>query len=330
MNNIGYKNLVVTLVFLQLLSCDQKTKKISSDTTITIDIEESPRELEIFGDGIISTTLNERDLAISPGKDKIYYTLGAFNDTKRAIVELTKIDENWTQQEIASFSGKHHDIEPFISPDGNKFFFSSNRPIKSNSTRTDYNIWVMSKSNNGWEEPKPLNEKINTLANEFFPSVSKNGNLYFTSSRSEGPGREDIFLSTYENGNYQEPVALDTTINTKTFEFNAFISPNEDVLIFSSFGREDDLGGGDLYISVLDSLGNWSKSKNLGDKINSEGLDFCPFIDFENQNFYFTSNRTNKAGLITNFNDYKETLLGPKNGSNDIYRINLKAVLEIN
>lgn len=323
-----HKILVIFLIIFGLQGCIDKSEATFFNDIIIIDVEKSSTELEIFGDGVISTGLNERDLAISPDKSKIYYTLSAYNDVKRAIVEISKANEIWEQPKIASFSGEYNDIEPFITTDGEQFFFCSDRPMTSDSTRTDYNIWVMDKSEDGWGKPWPLDKNINTSGDEFFPSVSKNGNLYFTASKPEGPGREDIYVSKFENSNYLKPIPLDTTINSKAFEFNAFISPNEDILVFSSYGREDDLGGGDLYISVLDSLGNWGKSKNLGTNINSDRLDFCPFIDFENKNFYFTSNRTDKRDVVTNFDNYRDALNKPKNGAGDIYRINLKVLLE--
>ncbi|TXN37255.1 exo-alpha-sialidase [Flagellimonas hymeniacidonis] len=329
MDYLGYKRFICFLAVLGLQACFNNGETELLKDTRTIDLKTSPATLELFGDGIISTGLNERDLAISPDKKELYYTLGTPNDGKRAIIKMIKTNQGWGQQEIASFSGKHNDIEPFISPDGSKFFFCSDRPMDTDSTRSDYNIWVMNKSVDGWGQPSPLNEKINTTGNEFYPSVSKNGNLYFTASKPKSPGREDIYISKYIDGEYLDPIPLDTTVNSKTFEFNAFVSPNEDILIFSSYGRADDLGGGDLYMSIGDSLGNWQKARNLGLLVNSEGLDFCPFIDFENETFYFTSNRLAKEFVINDFNAYQETLKQPKNGAGDIYRINLEKVLNV-
>ncbi|WP_420603045.1 TolB family protein [Flagellimonas sp.] len=322
------KKHLLFLTVLGLLACHTKNEADHAGESIKINLEKSPNELEIFANGLISTGLHERDLAITPDKNELYYTLGSHNDAKRAIIKVSKSNADWNSQNIASFSGIYNDIEPFISPDGSKFFFCSDRPMDADSTRTDYNIWVMDKTENGWGEPNPLGENINTPGNEFYPSVSKNGNLYFTAIKPEGPGTEDIYVSAFENGSYANPVPLDTTVNSKTYEFNAFISPNEDILVFSSYGRDDGLGGGDLYMSVLDSLGNWGKAKNLGPTVNSTGLDFCPFIDFENNNFYFSSNRVGVENT-TDFKTFKDALSNPKNGSGDIYRISLKKLMDL-
>jgi hypothetical protein len=39
-------------------------------------------------------------------------------------------------------------------------------------------------------------------------------------------------------------------VNSKGYDFNAFIDPDENYIIFSSYKRPDDLGGGDLYYSL--------------------------------------------------------------------------------
>lgn len=316
------------LVILLEASCTSKEEKLNSHYYYNLVLTEASDSIAIFGEDFISTGLNERDIAISPFGDIIYFTLGNHNDTKRAIIESRWSIMGWSLPKIAKFSGSFNDIEPFIAPNGEKLFFSSNRPIYGDSTRADYNIWYVNKLDDGWGEPIALPQNINTKSDEFYPSVSNTGNLYFTSTRDNGIGKEDIFLSKFIDNQYSNPEPLDSLINTATYEFNAFVSPNEDILIFSSYGRDDDMGGGDLYKSEKDSSGNWQKAVHLGDKINSNKLDYCPFIDFKNNTFYFSSNRVEpdtESEPLT-FSEYRERLLRPKNGLGDIYRVNIKEI----
>ena len=234
----------------------------------------------------------------------------------------------WSE-EIVSFSGEFQDIEPFFSPDGSQLFFASNRPINSDSERKDYNIWVSKKENDTWGAPSPLSDKINTEGEEFYPSVSKDGNLYFTATREDGIGREDIFVSKYENGEYSDPMVLDSTVNTTAYEFNAYINPEEDLLIYSSFGRKDGLGGGDLYYSKKDENGNWTVARNMGAPINSEKLDFCPFVDYSNNNFYFTSERAKEFDQkINSLEELENISNNVLNGMGNIYRINMEKLFD--
>ena len=287
-----------------------------------INLSNSPGDLEIFSRNFISTSLNERDIAILSSGNEIIYTLGNYDQTLRCLVEIRFDNGRWGDKTILSFSGLHNDIEPFYSPDGSKLFFATDRPIDDKSERHDYNIWVSERNKMEWGVPIPLPEHINTENDNFYPAVSQNGNLYFTATRDNGVGREDIFLSRYINGTYQDPEPLDTMVNTPNFEFNAYINPDENLLIFSSFGREDGYGGGDLYYSTKNEIGQWSKSKNMGNKINSDKLDYCPFVDIPRNNFYFTSNRSQplnkKINTIMEFNNQANGII---NGMGNIYRI---------
>ncbi len=307
------------LLSLFFFGCQQPTESPK------FSLDETPDKLEIFGEEIVSTSLYERDFAISPDRTEIVFTLGNYKQSRRCLVSIKKGDQGWGPKEIMPFSGRYNDIEPFFSGDGNQLFFASNRPMDTDSTRTDYNIWSVGRSVEGWGSPVPLDTIINTSGDEFFPALGKSGNLYFTATRPDGIGREDIFLSTYSNQNYQKPVPLDTTINTAVFEFNAYIDPDEELLIFSAFGRKDGNGGGDLYFSKKDADGRWTPAKNMGEVVNSDKLDYCPFLDQVNGNFYFTSDR---AGIFEEQLNTVEELqvLADEilNGMGNIYRINSK------
>jgi hypothetical protein len=309
------KNSIALLVLLLLLCQCQQNESV-------IDLKYTPAKVELFGEGMVSTSLYERDMAISQNGDEIIFTLGDYRQSKRCLVSIKKTGDIWGEKEILSFSGLFNDIEPFLSYDGRKLYFASDRPMETNSKRGDYNIWVVERNNIGWSEPKPLERNINSINDEFYPSLSRNNNLYFTSVRKFGIGSEDIFLSKYIDGKFQDPVLLDTTINTVADEFNAYINPEENLIIFSSYGRKDDIGQGDLYYSKKDNEGKWAEALNMGPLINSDKLDYCPFIDIPRGNFYFTSERTFPSDKrITSVGELEQLANGVLNGMGNIYRI---------
>jgi len=305
-------------IFLVLFAGCKEENKAAFNLNFT------PEQIEIFGEEIISTRLYERDMAIAPDGNEIIYTLGNYRQTLRNLVSIKKEGNQWQDKEILPFSGRYNDIEPFFSVDGTKLFFASDRPMDTDSTRTDYNIWVVDRSASAWGRPVALDTVINTVNDEFYPAVSKNNTLYFTATRTDGKGREDIFLSRFVDGSYRAPRALDSTINTTTFEFNAYISPHEDLLVFSSYGRKDGLGGGDLYFSKKSADGSWTEAKNL-EFVNSDKLDYCPFIDVPRGNFYFTSDRDiPRKKRIKNVAEFEEEAHKVLNGLGNIYRVDLK------
>ncbi len=315
---------ITHLFFLLLLITACQRKNTITNTAAAIDLQETSDSLSLFGRNVISTPLYERDIAINPQGDEIIYTLGNYSQRLRCLVIMHKENGSWSDPEIMSISGTWQDIEPFYTTDGNSLFFASNRPVFNDSSRQDYNIWFSNRTENGWSQPQPLDTIINTKADEFYPSLSSNGNLYFTATRDNGKGKEDIFVSEYKNGSYNPPEPLPAAINTGHYEFNAYISPGEDFIVFSSYGRNDGLGGGDIYISRKDKTGQWQKAKNPGNIINSPYLDYCPFIEWKNRNLYITSERIpNKQQKRASVQSIKASSTSILNGFGNIYRISL-------
>ncbi|PZD78103.1 PD40 domain-containing protein [Mesonia sp. K7] len=323
------QNLILICGFIFILSCNSPKNETQKEETTenNFQLATSTEEVKLFAEDIVSTSLYERDLAISPKGDEIVYTLGNYNQKKRSLVSIQKINEVWISPKLLSISGKYQDIEPFFDPSSNRLYFASNRPMNGDTTRADYNIWYSEKIAGVWNEPVALDPIINTRSDEFYPSLSKSGNLYFTATRGNGIGGEDIFMAQPENGQFSEPILLPETINTVFYEFNAFIDPEEKYLIFSSYGRADDLGGGDLYMSEKDSDGNWMSARHLGDQINSDKLDYCPFVDVNAKILYFTSERIDQeVSEIKSVEQLRALSNSIQNGFGNIYSISLEAV----
>lgn len=203
----------------------------------------------MFGEGLISTVINERDFALSPDGRELYYTISTPKSTFQTIVVSRKINENeWTKPEVVSFAGEFSDLEPALSADGNTLYFSSNRPLTGSKPK-DFDIWKVTRSGKEWGKPENIGAIINTDGDEFYPSIAKNGNLYFTAAYPGGIGKEDIYLSKLTGSSYQNPSVLDTAVNSQSYEFNAFVSPLEDYILFTSYGRKMMLVVA-IYISV--------------------------------------------------------------------------------
>ncbi len=172
---------------------------------------------------------------------------------------------------------------------------------------------------------------INTPEDEFYPAIARNGNLYFTAAYKTAIGKEDIFVSKFEQGKYTQPIPLDTAVNSKTYEFNAFVSPDEDYIIFTSYGRKDDKGRGDLYMSIKDATGQWLPAQNLS-TLNSNRLDYCPYVSPDKKILFFTSERVNIRNTYTNtpvkIDDLYKTFTSPQNGTGDIYWVSFDKVIE--
>jgi Tol biopolymer transport system component len=288
-----------------------------------------PSTVAMFGEGAISTAINERDFALSPDGKELFYTISTPRSTLQTIVYSRQTSAgNWSAPEVASFAGEYSDLEPAFSHDGNTLFFSSNRPLTGTEPK-DFDVWKVSRTSNGWSKAESLGPVVNTGADEFYPSMARNGNLYFTAAYPGGPGREDIYVSEFKSNQYQKPVALDTMVNSKSYEFNAFVDPDEQYILFTSYGRKDDSGGGDLYIATKDANGKWRPARNMT-TLNSKQLDYCPFVSPDGKALFFTSERHE---LPTSFNGEKATVqkirsiaASPLNATGNIYWVSFESL----
>lgn len=305
---------------------------VSASAQQHIRLDQPPVVAELFGKDFISTGISERDFALSPDGAELFYTIQSPQGIFQTIVYSKKDSKGkWSKPEVASFAGKFSDLEPAFTADGKKLFFSSNRPL-SGSEIKDFDIWVVEKETGKWGEPQNLGAPVNTTEDEFYPSITNTGNLYFTAAYKNGLGKEDVFIAKFENGKYGEPVPLDTAVNSKTYEFNAFISPDEDFIIFTSYGRKDDTGRGDLYMSIKDASGNWQPAKNLS-MLNSAKLDYCPFVSFDKRMLFFTSERNSLKKSFTDkpikIDKLVKSFTSPQNGGGDIYWISFDKILDL-
>ena len=268
-----------------------------------------------------------RDFTISKTNDETYFTIQSQLEEVSVILLLRKKNYQWTEPEIPPFSGKYKDLEPFLSPDNKRLYFVSNRPIHRDSIHPkDYDIWYVERNSpdTPWSEPINLGAPVNTTNDEFYPSLAKNGNIYFTSVTSKGKGEDDIYFSKWNGTAYEAPISLDENINTNGYEFNAYVASDESYLIFSGYNRRDGMGSGDMYISQKDQNGDWGKAENLGSSINSPYMEYCPFVDEKTNTLYFTSRRSDiKPQRFTSFRLLMEELNRYDNGQSRIYSADL-------
>ncbi len=104
--------------------------------------------------------------------------------------------------------------QPFVSMDGTKLFFSSNRP----GGKGGFDIWMAPIDGNGFiGEAQNLKEPINTPGDEVTPFLHDLSNtLFFASNGMPGLGGLDIFKSSLnvDDSVYMYPINLNAPINS--------------------------------------------------------------------------------------------------------------------
>jgi outer membrane protein OmpA-like peptidoglycan-associated protein/predicted negative regulator of RcsB-dependent stress response len=145
--------------------------------------------------------------------------------------------------------------------------------------------------------PLPVGDSINTKWNEYFPSLTADGEvLIFT--RRDLENDENFYRSELHKGVWTRPEPL-AGVNTPDNEGAQAISPDGSWLIFTGCNREGDgsQGACDLYWSQLRKNG-WTKPVPFSSIINSPDWDAQPTIGADNKTVIFTSNRPGTRGSM--------------------------------
>ncbi len=247
---------------------------------------------EVFAPGIISHGFHEHNLTISPGGDEMLFSCSSSDHRHYAIIQVRRKNNIWLLPEIAPFSGKYSDMSPRFSPDRKKLYFSSRRPRKGEvNARKDFDIWFVEKRGEIWSEPDNLGNPVNTEYNEYSPSFSKNGNIYFHFWEEKG-SESDICYSVFDNDGFNNPEKLEYGISSEHYEGGPFIAPDESYLLFQAIRPESYSGNTNIYISFSKADNTWSKPVNLGEVINSSGYPIQPMISPDEKYLFFSTNTT--------------------------------------
>lgn len=278
---------------------------------------------ELLGEGVICTGDYETHACFTPSGDTVYFLKCKPDLTACAICVSYKKKNNWSPPSIVPFSGKYLDVDPFVTKDGAALYFVSDRPVSSNdSLNASWDIWKTELKNGRWQDPVHLDAPVNSAANEYYPTVSDKGTLVFGSSRKGGKGGADIYRAELVNGRYTHIENLGDSINTPENEYEAFIAPDEQYLIFMAT-HPNGLDNADFYISYKINTG-WTKARKLDAPLNSPATEWAPKVTRDGRYFYFGSTRSRGApvpGQPQDFRGFQHRIHQPGNGLGDIYSI---------
>ncbi len=284
------------------------------------------REPKIFAEGVISTEDIDDYFSFTPDGRTIYFTKHSASFATGTIVVSHFRNGRWTEPEIAPFSGTYRDKEPFISPDGRRLFFSSNRPVDGSTPKRDMDIWFVDKTATGWSEPRHLDAPVNTDSYDWHASVTADGTLYFISDRKAERRFNNIYRARLVDGKYTSVEMLPDAINSDTQDMHVWVSADEKIMIFVSAGRADGFGEDDLYISY-NRNGEWSQAKNLGPKINTRFYEYSARISPDGKYLFYCHGFADPKLPDGKFNhrELMKILRSARNGHSNIYQIDLSA-----
>jgi len=257
--------------------------------------QEEPRLTpKLFAPNFVSTENYIHTAVFHPNEKELYFSASLRKIQAEAIMVSKKKKGIWSKPKRLEIFGDSKEFDSFITQDGKKLFYCSDRKVRATDTIKNADIWMMERKGSSWGKPVHLGNEVNSPKNDWFPTVSNKGMLVFSPS----DGREaQIVYSVLKDGVYQKPIPFGEEINSpKSYNYDPLIAPDESFLIFAS-RREGNLGGADLYISFKKDNGTWTQAKNMGDVINTKTTDYAASLSPDGKYFFYTSNSLGSSDI---------------------------------
>jgi outer membrane protein OmpA-like peptidoglycan-associated protein/tetratricopeptide (TPR) repeat protein len=190
-------------------------------------------ELKPWADQL-DNTVDLGAIAVSGDGKSMYYTSWYTRKGRqyKEIVEAEFKNNKWKASFVLPFNGRKYSCAyPYLSKDGKSLYFSSDMP----GGYGGMDIYVCHKRGKSWGSPINLGEEINTKHHEIYPSILKDGKLWFASDGQVGYGHLDLFYaSKTKEGEWGEVKNAGPALNSSQNDFSIQDSPEEGQLLMVS------------------------------------------------------------------------------------------------
>lgn len=151
----------------------------------------------------VNTEAHDGPITVSADAKMVYFTRVTSKSNKKASTAkiYSAIGEERTWGDLKSFPYNSDDYSvahPSISTDNGMLFFTSDMTGGYGGK----DIWVCKRNGDSWDKPVNLGPDINTSGDEMFPTIRKNGILYFSSNGLPGFGGLDIYSAKAIDGKW--------------------------------------------------------------------------------------------------------------------------------
>jgi len=147
-----------------------------------------------------------------------------------------------------------------------------------------------------WLEAVNIGSPINSSSDEWYPVLARDGSfMIFVSRRSGGYGSGDLYISRFEDGDWQPPENMGSNVNTTGFESAPYLSANGRTLYFTS-DHPGDNANFDVWSCDLDDGVPGPRARVEG--LNTSSIDCCPVISADGNRMYICSDRPGTHGSL--------------------------------
>ncbi len=293
---------------------DPRGKRGAESTALVEDWLENPSKYEVTN----IKSINSREADFAPAYTSDNYNEIAFTSTREGT--QGKETDKWTGQNfsdlfVAKLDRKGEWSTPVLLDDSetvntegnegaatfnskfNTIYFT--RCPNTEQIESGCQIYKSSRSGRNWSDPEMVEIKgIDTLSTIGQPTVSENELIiYFSANRRGGIGGNDIWVALRDSKGegFGRPLNIGNVVNTPGDEIFPFLR-NDTTLYFASDGHGG-MGGLDIFVSTIDTAGNWGTPKNLKSPMNSIYDDFGIIFHPTDEYGFLSSTRKGGRGM---------------------------------
>jgi len=183
---------------------------------------------------------------------------------------------------------------PIISPDGRTLYFTRRYHPDNMGYDNNEDAWYATQNPDGsWNPAINMQSPINNEDhNSIMSALPDNNTLLLFGQYDESGSRigSGVSLTNRNEKGWSLPenVKIDSFYHSGTW-LRFFMCSDNRTLLMSIVGEEGE-GDMDIYVSFWSEKNNhWTKPRNLGPTINTDGVDVVPFVAADNKTIYFSS-----------------------------------------
>lgn len=245
--------------------------------------------------------------SFTPNGDTIYFAQSECSPIWKCPQRLKMSErtaDGWTTPELIPLPTADRVDWPAVSPDGETLIFSWAAPrsdYKNLEIRENFDLYTLDLTDAnaspiplfGADINRPRAGTFKTLRyvhNESYPSLTRNGDLFFMTERFDGIGERDIYMAPANaNGALQTAFPLSGPINTPQRDDGVWVNAQGNLMLLT-YGNRGGEGSTDIFVSRLVD-GAWQIPVNLGNTVNSPFADFGAKLNHDETQILFTSDR---------------------------------------
>jgi len=222
-----------------------------------------------------------------------YLVFVVIKDESYKFYECYQANNQWSSPEelsdITNFLGENtYKNSPVYNFDASKIYFAAD-------TIGNKDIFMSSRTPNGWTKPVALPSPINTIYDEAEPSISSDDNTIFFVKYNDdrNPDCGTIYFSKKNVKHQWDSVkVLITPLNSGCERTPRILSDNK-TLVFASKRDNNDFK---LYYAKNLYADIWILPQQIGEFSNHDNL--YPSVDYTGQTLYFVSSKNDKKSQI--------------------------------